>query len=138
MRKLVALFTALVLIASFSRVALAGENAPVQYTFTFTDLGQGAHGGGRLYADGRAEGGLTLAVLDGQAIVRVEATSWSAVVPGEAVDICFETQQIKGPPVLPPSFCFSQVGLPLPVTGTAIIISNPFGDLALIRVTPAN
>ena len=139
MRKLVALFMVLVLTASWTTTAFSGGNSPVQYTFTFTDLGQpGAHGGGPLYADGSAGGNMTLSALDGQVIVQLEVTRWSEVVPGELVDICFDVHQIKGPPLLPPSFCFSQFGLALPVNGTPIVISNPFADLALIRVTPVN
>ena len=73
-----------------------------------------------------------------QAIARIDATTWSAVGGGSAVDICFETQQLKGPPVLPPFLCLSAAGLILPLNGTPIVISNPFGDLALIRVTEVN
>ena len=139
MCKSVPLFMALVFAASITTAAFAGGNSPVQYTFTFTDLGQpGAHGGGPLYADGSAGGNMALSGLNGQVIVQLEATSWSEVVPGELIDICFDVHQIKGPPLLPPSFCFSQFGLALPVNGTPILISNPFADQALIRVTPAN
>ncbi len=139
MRKSIPLFMALVLAAAMTTAAFAGGNSPVQYTFTFTDLGQpGAHGGGPLYADGTAGGGITLSALDGQVIVDLEATSWSEIIPGELVDICFDTVPIKGPALLPPSFCFSQFGLALPVSRTPAYLSNPFADLALIRVTPVN
>jgi hypothetical protein len=139
MRKFVLVLTVLVLAAVMTTVALAGGNSPVQYTFTFTDLGQpGAHGGGPLYADGSANVRMTLSAMDGQAIFQLQATSWSEVVPGESVDICFDVYQIKGPPLLPPSFCFSDFGIVLPVSGTPVLISNPFADEALIRVTPAN
>jgi len=137
MRKLVALLMVLVLAAATTTAALAGGNAPVQYTFTFTDLGQGGHGGGRLYADGSADGRITLSAEDGQLIVQIHATSWSWVVPGESVDICFDVQVIKGPP-FPPSLCFSDAGIALPVSGTPVVIPNPVGDQALVRVTPAN
>ena len=139
MRKFVLVLMVLVLAAVMTTVALAGGNSPVQYTFTFTDLGQpGAHGGGPLYADGSANVRMTLSAMDGQAIFQLQATSWSEVVPGESVDICFDVYQIKGPPLLPPSFCFSDFGIVLPVSGTPVLISNPFADEALIRVTPAN
>lgn len=138
MRKLVALLMVLVLAAATTTLALADGNAPAQYTFTFTDLGQGGHGGGRLYADGSAEGRITLSAEDGQLIVQIHATSWSWVVPGESVDICFDAQVIKGSQPFPPSVCFSDVGIALPVSGTPVVISNPLGDQALVRVTPAN
>jgi hypothetical protein len=139
MRKFVLVLTVLVLAAVMTTVALAGGNSPVQYTFTFTDLGQpGTHGGGPLYADGSADGRMTLSAIDGQVIIQFQATSWSEVVPGEAIDICFDVYQIKGPPIFPPTFCFSDAGIVLPVSGTPIRISNPFADEAVIRVTPAN
>jgi hypothetical protein len=139
MRKLVLSLMMLALSAAMTTSALAGGNSPVQYTFTFTDLGQpGAHGGGPLYADGSANVRMTLSAMDGQAIFQLQATSWSEVIPGESVDICFEVYPIKGPPLLPPSFCFSDFGVVLPVSGTPVVISNPFADEAVVRVTPAN
>jgi hypothetical protein len=139
MRKLSLLIMVLALAAATTTVALAGGNSLVQYTFTFTDLGQpGAHGGGPLYADGSANVHMTLSAMNGQAIFRLQARSWSEVVPGESVDICFDAYPIKGPPLLPPSFCFSDFGIVLPVSGTPVVISNPFADEALVRVTPAN
>ena len=106
MRKLAPLFMALVLAVSTTTAVFAGGNSALQYTFTFTDLGQpGAHGGGRLFAGGRAEGGLTLSALNGQVIEQLQATGWSEVVPGVLVDVCFDVQSLKGPSLLPPSFC---------------------------------
>ena len=138
MRKLILLIMVLVLAAATMTVAVAGGNSPVQYTFTFTDLGQGGHGGGPLYADGSAGGNFAFSGDDGQVVIHLHATSWSWVVPGEVLDICFDTQQIKGPPLLPPSVCFSDAGIVLPVNGTPVVIPNPLGDEALVRVTPAN
>ena len=138
MRKFVLLITVLVLAAATTTVVLAGDKSPVQYTFTFTDLGQGGHGAGPLYADGSANGHMAFSAMDGQVIVHLHATSWSWVVPGETIDICFDVHQIKGPPLLPPSICFSDAGIILPVSGTPVLISNPFADQALVRVTPAN
>ena len=139
MRKFVPALMVLILAFAMTTVASAGGNSSVQYTFTFTDLGQpGAHGGGPLYADGSADGGMTLSAMDGQEIIHFQATSWSEVIPGEAIDICFNVYQIKGPPIFPPTFCFSNAGIVLPVSGTPIRISNPFADEAVIRVTPAN
>jgi hypothetical protein len=139
MRKLSLLIIVLALAVATTTPALAGGNSPVQYTFTFTDLGQpGAHGGGPLYADGSANARMTLSAMNGEAIFQLQATSWSEVVPGESVDICFDVYMIKGPPLLPPSFCFSDFGIVLPVSGTPVVISNPFADEALVRVTPAN
>ena len=139
MRKFVPALMVLVLAAARTTVAFAGGNSPVQYTFTFTDLGQpGTHGGGPLYADGSADVRMTLSALDGQEIIQFRATSWSEVVPGEAIDICFDVNQIKGLPIFPPTFCFSDAGIVLPVSGTPTRISNPFADEAVIRVTAAN
>jgi len=139
MRKLSLLIIVLAMAAVTTTVAFAGDNSPVQYTFTFTDLGQpGAHGGGPLYADGSANAHMTLSAMDGQAIFRLQVTSWSEIVLGESVDICFDVYQIKGPPLLPPSFCFSDFGIILPVSGTPVVILNPFADEAVARVTPAN
>ncbi len=137
MRKLVALLMVLVLAAAGTTAALAGGNSPVQYTFTLADLGQGGHGGGPLYADGSADGHVTIS--GGQVIVHFHPTSWSWVVPGESVDICFDVHQIKGPPSFPPTFCLSEAGFALPVSGTPVIITNPFSGVELlVRVTPAN
>lgn len=139
MRKLIVLLMVLVLATIVTTVALADGNSPVQYTFTFTDLGQGGHGGGPLYADGSAGGHITISAMDGQVVTHLHPTSWSWVVPGEAVDICFDRHQIKDPPLDPPSICFSDVGIVLPVNGTPVLISNPLADQeALVRVTPAN
>ena len=105
MRKFVPALMVLVLAGAMTTVAFAGGNSPVQYTFTFTDLGQpGAHGGGPLYADGSADGRMTLSAMDGQVITQFQATSWSQVVLGEAIDICFDVYQIKGPSLFPPTF----------------------------------
>lgn len=128
----------LVLAVAMTTGAFADGNSPVQYTFTFTDLGQGGHGGGRLYADGSARGHVWFSAMNGQVIIHLYATSWSWVVPGETADICFDVHQIKGPPLLSPTACFSDAGIVLPVTGTPIVISNPVADQALVRVTPAN
>ena len=139
MRKFISLFMVLVLAAVMTTMAFAAGNSSVRYTFTFTDMGQpGAHGGGPLYADGSADGRMTLSAMNGQAIFQLQATSWSEVIPGESVNICFDVYRIKGPPLLPPSFCFSDFGIVLPVNGTPVLISNPFADEALIRVTSAN
>lgn len=138
MRKLSLLVIVLVLATTVTTVALAGGNSPVQYTFTFTDLGQpGGHGGGPLYADGSADGRISLSAPR-EGFVQFEATSWSEVVPGETIDICFDVHVIKGLLIFPETFCFSDAGIVLPVSGTPVIISNPFGDEALVRVTPAN
>lgn len=138
MRKLVPILIMLILVAAFAAVASADGQKPVQYTFTFSDLGAGAHGGGPLYADGSAGGNWTLSVFNGQNVTRINVVSWSYVVPGESIDICVETTVIKGAPLLPPFFCTAALGLPLSIDGTPAVISNPRGDLAIVRVTPAN
>lgn len=138
MKKLIILTIVLVLSAALVTIASAGGNSPVAFTFTFSDLDQGAHGGGPLYADGSAGGNWTLSVLNGQAVMRIDVVSWSYIVPGESIDLCVETYSIKGPPLLPPFVCLASSGIPFPIDRTPVVISNPHGDLAIVRVTPAN
>lgn len=140
MRKMLVLIGVLLLVALMTTVASAGGNSKVAYTWTVADLGQGIWGGGPLFADGATGGNFAFSAENGQLIFHLHPTSWSEVVPGEAVDICFALHEIKGSSGLPPSFCFTDIGIVLPVTGTPIIIPNPdVPDLQLlIRVTPAN
>lgn len=137
MKKIIALSITLVMVV-FLTVALAEASPPVQYTFTLTDLEQGVSGGGPLFADGSAGGHAVVSVLNGQVLAHLYADSWSEIVPGESLDICFIVVQTKGPPSFPPYFCSSSTGVILPVSGTPVVITNPHGgaDL-LVRVTPA-
>lgn len=140
MKRIFALST-LLFIAIFltAAVASAGANSPVQYTFTLTDLEQGAGGGGPLFADGSAGGHILVSALNGQVIGHFHPVSWSEVVPGESIDLCIAVEQTKGPPdFFPPYFCTSWLGVILPVSGSPVVITNPRGgsDL-LLRVTPA-
>lgn len=139
MKKNIALSIVLVMVVFLTAaVATAATNSPVQYTFTLTDLEQGVGGGGPLFADGSAGGHAVVSVLNGQVIAHLYPESWSEIVPGESIDICFNVIQPKGPPIFPPYFCTSTTGIDLPVSGTPVVITNPHGgaDL-LIRVTPA-
>jgi len=139
MKRIVAFSIVLVMVAFLTAaVALAKADSPVQYTFTLTDLEQGVGGGGPLFADGSAGGHAVVSVLNGQVIAHLYAASWSEIVPGESVDICFNVVQTKGPPTFPPYFCTSSIGIILPVSGTPVVITNPHGGAdTLIRVTPA-
>ena len=139
MRKTLALLGALLLAASMSQAAYAGGSSRVTYTFTYTDLGQGVWGGGSLFADGSAGGNVAFSADNGQTVYQLHPTSWSEPVPGY-VDVCLAVREMKGSSGFPPSFCLSDLGLLLPVTGTPIVIPDPFepGESTLIRVTPAN
>ena len=139
MRKVLALLGALLLAASMTQVVDAGGNSKVDYTFTYTDLGQGVWGGGSLFADGSTGGNVPFSADNGQTIYQLQPTSWSEPDPG-FVDVCFNVREMKGSSGFPPSFCTSDLGLLLPVTGTPIVISDPFEptEQLLIRVTPAN
>jgi hypothetical protein len=140
MRRMLVFMMVLLATVLLATAASADGNSKVVYTWTVSDLGQGGWGGGPLYADGSTGGNFAFSLDDGQEIFHLHPTSWSEVVPGEVVDICFTLHQIKGPQMAPSSFCLSDMGIVLPVTGTPIIIPNP--DLpdtqTLIRVTPAN
>ena len=139
MKKMLALLGALLLAASMSQAAYAGGSSRVAYTFTYTDLGQGVWGGGSLFADGSAGGNVPFSADNGQTVYQLHPTSWSEPVPGY-VDVCLAVREMKGSSGFPPSFCLSDLGLLLPVTGTPIVIPDPFepGESTLIRVTPAN
>jgi hypothetical protein len=139
MRKLSSIFGVLILVATLTTVAYAGGNSKVEYTWTISDLGQGAWGGGPLYADGSADGYLPVSLADGQIIFQLDPTSWYEVDGGAAVDICFNVEEIKGSSGFPPSLCLSDLGVVLPVSGTPIVVSDPDSSMqTLIRVTPAN
>lgn len=140
MKKLWIVLGVLILAALMTTSAFADGNSKVVYTWTLADLGQGLWGGGPLFADGSTGGNLPFSAGNGQLIFHLQPTSWSEVVPGELIDICFASRLIKGPPIFPPAFCLSDFGILLPVTGTPIIIPNPdVPDLnLLIRVTPVN
>ena len=139
MRKTLALLGALLLAASMSQAAYAGGSSRVAYTFTYTDLGQGVWGGGSLFADGSAGGNVAFSADNGQTVYQLHPTSWSEPVPGY-VDVCLAVREMKGSSGFPPSFCLSDLGLLLPVTGTPIVIPDPFepGESTLIRVTAAH
>jgi len=139
MKKIIGLSIVLVMVVLLTAsVTFAEANSTVQYTFTLTDLEQGIGGGGPLFADGSAGGHAAVSVLDGQVIAHLYPDSWSDIVPGESIDICFNVVQPKGPTSFPSYFCTSSTGIILPVSGTPVVITNPHGgaDL-LIRVTPA-
>ena len=139
MRRVLALLGALVLAASMTQAAYATGNPKVVYTFTYTDEGQGVWGGGSLFTDGSAGGNVPFSADNGQTVYQMQPTSWSEPVPG-LVDVCLAVREMKGSSGFPPSFCLSDLGLLLPVTGTPIVVSDPFEptEQLLIRVTPAN
>lgn len=137
MRKVRVLLGALALAMALSPVAHAG--AKVVYTWTYTDLGQGVWGGGPLFAGGSTGGNLPFSADNGQLVFQLRPTSWSEPDPG-FIDLCFSVREMKGSSGYPGSFCTSDLEMLLPVTGTPIVIPNPFapGTWTLLRVTPAN
>lgn len=139
MKKLIAVSIVMVLAIFLAAVASAGANSPVEYTFTLTDLEQGAGGGGPLFADGGAGGHMVVSALNGQVIAHFYPDSWTDIVPGESIDLCFAINQIKGPPNFFPSYvCTTWLGIVVPVSGTPVVITNPQGGSDLmLRVTPA-
>ncbi len=138
MRKLTSLLACLFIATALTASPARAGNSKVEFTWTFAALGQGAWGGGPLYADGSANGNLPFSAANGNLIYHLTAFEWSEPIPG-FIDICFETRDIKGTAPFPPVFCGTDVGLsPLPVTGTPIVVDfMGMGD-ALIRVTPVD
>jgi hypothetical protein len=125
MKKLVmvALASALLLTVLASLPLHAAASSTVG-TYTISDLGQGAWGGGSLNADGTLGGAASYSIENGSLVGLIDPTTWSFVNGGTAVSLCFIVQPIKGPPPIP-SGC-----LVVPVTGTPVIIERE-----LIRVT---
>ena len=137
MRRL--LLTLIVVCSMLLAVGVASASPKVSYTFTVADLGQGIWGGGSLFADGTAGGNVAFSAGNGAVIYHLHATSWAVLFPG-ALDVCFEVREIKGSSGLPPSFCISDFGLVLPVTGTPLLIDDD-GDGNpdfVMRATPTN
>jgi hypothetical protein len=137
MKKKLMVLIGVVLLAAISLTSVASASGNVVATFTIADLGQGAWGGGSLFADGTASGHIPFSFLDGQVIFHLHPTSWSWVVPGTVIEICFDTHVIKnmvGLPI-PPSFCAT-----LPVTGTPVLVDFNGGGNPdqVLRVTLAN
>ena len=140
MKKKLMVLIGVALLAAFLLTSVAFAGSEVAYTFTVAALGQGVWGGGPLFADGTAAGHVAFSAEDGQVIYHVHATSWSEIVPGVLLDLCFEVHEIKGSSGFPPSFCGSDFGMLLPVTGTPLLMDldgdgNP--DF-ILRATPAN
>lgn len=139
MKKVLPLLGAVLLAVSMTQTASAGGDSKVVYTWTYTDLGQGVWGGGPLFANGDAGGNLPFSAENGQLVFQLQPTSWDEPIAG-FVDLCFTVREMKGSSGYPPSFCAGDLGMLLPVTGTPIVVPNPFapGEWTLIRVTPAN
>lgn len=137
MKKNVNLMIMLLLAVAVMLVSPAEASSPVEYTFMWTDLGPGAGGGGPLFADGTAGGNVHVADNNGRVIAHFRPESWSEVVPGSSVDICFDVHQLKGPPIFPAHFCFSDLGITIPVSGTPVLVPNPVnGEHSLTKATP--
>jgi len=121
---ILALASVLLLTVLASLSLHAAEASSNVGTYTITDLGQGAWGGGPLNADGTLGGGASYSAGNGSLVGKLVPTTWSFVNGKTAVSLCFIVQPIKGPPLFP-SGC-----LVVPVTGTPIVIEG-----TLFRVT---
>ncbi len=71
--------------------------APVVGTYDITDLGQGGHAGGPLFADGTVGGAGGLAYNDGANVELITAGSWSRVDAGH-IGMCLEATVEKPAP----------------------------------------
>jgi hypothetical protein len=108
-------------------------SSPVVFTWLLSDLGQGGWIGGPLYANGTVGGGGAYAE-DG-CVARFQGTVWSQA--GGMIDICIDATILRGTCPFPSSFCLSQLGVTLPITGTPEKVTL-FGDDHIIRVTPTH
>jgi hypothetical protein len=137
MRKLlvlgVTLALAAVVLASTPPAAHAGGQ--VVATWTLTELHQGGHGGGPLFADGTAAGNFAISADNGQLVGMFVPTTWSWVVPGAELELCSDVRVIAAPAGMPPPP--SPICGTFPVTGTPQRLLGPNGEF-LLRVTLAN
>ncbi len=101
--------------------------ANVEYTWTFSALGQGGWLGGPLFEDGTVGGGGALSANNGQLVARFEPTTWTEDDFG-VITVCFDVTLKKGTG-LPPSLCISGE-----VTGTPTHIFI-FGSEHIFRIT---
>jgi hypothetical protein len=133
MRKLLS-FVATSVVAAVFMTSVAHAQSPVTATWSVAQRGQGTHGGGPLYADNTGGGNVAFSAMNGRVIYQLDLTNWAFVGPG-LIDLCFDVLEIKGTSGLPPSFCLGDIGLlPLPVTGTPILI-DLFGVPTELRAT---
>jgi hypothetical protein len=78
--------------------------------------------------------------MNGEVIVQFQGTTWSTLPSGN-LDICWDIVAIKGPPIFPPSVCFTDFqALGLPVSGTPLLIdTDSDGNIDfIIRATLAH
>jgi hypothetical protein len=130
MRKLAPFALTLALVASLT-VAVARADGQVIATWSFTELHQGGHGGGPLFADGTVAGNFAISANDGRLIVMFVPTTWSWVVPGAVLTLCGDVRVIAFPEERspPPS---PMCGL-FPVTDEPQRLVGPNGEF-IIRV----
>jgi hypothetical protein len=92
-----------------------------------------SHGGGALFADGKANGRGTIA-RDGR-VQSTQPISWRWIDEGRTIDICFTSEPTDGEPFLPPQFCLSTPsGFALPVGGVPVRL-DLFGAEVSLRAT---
>lgn len=124
MKKLMLFVSAVMLVAAFmAPVAFASGSPVVVGTYAYSDLGQGAAGGGALFSDGTASSPVKFSLDNGQVVFMLVRGTWSWLGT-EAISFCFDVREIKGPSPYT-SFC----GV-FPVTGTPVMV-----DGTLFRIT---
>ena len=119
MRKLLVLALALALVAP-GTVPVARADGQVIATWMLTELHQGGHGGGPLYADGTAGGTLAISTQNGQFRAMFLPVTWSWLVPGSVLYLCSDVRVIQlpaGSPPPPATICgtFTVTGRPQPL-----------------------
>ncbi len=126
MRKLLVLIGVLVLVTA-SMTSVAFGSAKVAYTWDAADLGQGAWGGGDLFADGTVGGDAAYSFGNSQFVGALKPISWVkvGVDPASGADLIvlfFDVQPRKGPN----PFGINPLPLgPLPATGVPTKVTFP-------------
>ena len=96
MRKLVVLAFMLALV-TLGTVPAARADGQVVATWMLTELHQGGHGGGPLYADGTSGGTLAISTQNGQFRAMFLPVTWSWLVPGSVLYLCSDVRVIQLP-----------------------------------------
>src|ERR687887_660274 len=101
MRKLAVLALTIALVTP-GLVPVASADGQVVATWGLTELHQGGHGGGPLFADGTASGILAISTQNGQFLSKFVPTTWSWFVPGSVLSLCANVVVMRVPAETPP------------------------------------
>lgn len=116
-------------------VRSAMSSSPASYVWKLKEAPQGSNGDGVLRADGSNDGFMTYkTTTPTEQLWTMRGTTWKEIVPGRAVDLCFQISYVvKGTPDVPNDFCFGDFAPPFPVTGkTALKVPSPNGTLTIL------